>query len=217
MLSNGNYAQYLPQGLPPQFIMGAFGAGTPQFGQQGLFGTPGLYGGHPGYGLDFGYHSYPGYHSGYQGLGQQFQLGTAFGGSGQQIVGQQIVLALGQLAQHVATQGVLAHQIGAWLGQLTQQLAQQIALQDRLDRQVPFGQVPFANTYGGFAGNSPFIGVGNQAGFQAGFGNPGFGATLGQNPFGAATSGGYGGQGFAPQGFTPQAQMWGTNRPAMAS
>ncbi len=173
MLSNGNYAQYLPQGLAPQFF-GAFGAGTPQFGPQGVFGqgvfsVPGGYGSHPGFGLD-----------------------------GQQSASQQIVLALGQLAQHVATQGVLAHQIGAWLGQLTQQLAQQIAQQDR--------QAPYANLYGGFAGNSPFIGVGN----QAGFGNQTFGTAPGQGPFSPGASSGYG-------GYTPHVQTWGTGRPTMAS
>src|SRR4051812_13999741 len=102
MLSNGNYAQYFPQGLTPQFIGSlaggapqfGFAAGVPQVGPQGLFGqnvfgVPGAYGGNPGYGQDFG--------------------------SG---AGQHIVFALGQLAQHVATQGVLTQQIGASLGQL---------------------------------------------------------------------------------------------------
>ncbi len=192
MLSNGNYAQYFPQGLNPQ-LMGTFAGGAPQLGPQGVFGqsvfgVPGAYGGNSGYGLD--------------------------SGSG---AGQHIVFALGQLAQHVATQGALAQQIGASLGQLVQQLAYQIVQQGR--------QATFPSIYGG----SPFSGFGN----QAGLGNSVFDAGLGQSlPFNTGTSGGLGGygftpqgftpqgfapQGFTPQGFTPQAQMWGIPRPAMAS
>ena len=176
MLSNGNYAQYFPQGLTPQ-LFGTLAGGAPQFGYaagvpqlgqqgvfgQGVFGVPGAYG-NPGYGQDFG--------------------------SG---AGQHIVFALSQLAQHVATQGVFAQQIGASLGQLVQQLAYQIAQQGR--------QATFPNIYGG----SPFSGFGNQQSL----------------PFSAATPGGFGGglggYGFTPQGFAPQTQMWGTPRPAMAS
>ncbi len=171
MLSNGNYAQYFPQGLTPQFF-GGFGAGAPQFvGPQGLSGFPGLFGGHAGFGLD----------SGYQGFGQQFPLGSV--GAGPQIAIQQITFALGQLAHYVATQGILAQQIGATLGQLAQ-YAQQIAQQGR--------SLPFANA-SGLPAQSPFIGFGN----QTGFGNQLFGAAPAQSPFSPGTSGGYGG--FTPQ------------------
>jgi hypothetical protein len=191
MLSNGNYAQYFPQTLTPQF-MGAFGAG-PQFGQQGAFGMPGAYGGYPGFGSD----------TISQGFGQQLPFSPALGASGGNLgVSHQIALALGQLAQHVATQGVLAQQIGGSLSQLAQQLIQQVAQQGR--------QVPFANVYGGFAGNSPlnspFVGFGNPPGFA----NQTFAAAPGQVPFSQGTSAGFG-------AVTPQAQAWASNRPAMAS
>jgi hypothetical protein len=203
MLSNGNLSQYFPQGAP-------------QFGLQGIFGPAGLYGGNPGFGPE----SYQ------QGFAQQIPFGNSVAGnSGNPGIGPQIIWALGQLAQQVATQGIVAQQLGAALSQLAQHVAMQLLhggaanvsggtfagqplgsphlgnpafnpLLQNFGAPVRHGQ---AGNFGGSAGNPAFMG--------AGAGAQGFGLQPGQNPL----AGGM--QGFG--GFAPQNPGWGVNQPAM--
>jgi hypothetical protein len=198
MLSNGNQYfsqgfQYPQQGLtPPQ--LGLLGMGAPQFGPQGV----------PGAGAYSGGWS-PEAHQQGSGFAQQIPFGNSFAAtSGQAGLGPQLIWALSQLAQQVATQGIVAQQLGAVLSQLTQQLAPQ-ALQS-------FGAQGYGGqpgNFGGFAAsptfNSPAFNIGG-AGVQ-GFGAQGLSTAPGQNPF-------VGQQGFA--GFAPQIPGWAIHRPAMA-
>lgn len=202
MFSNGNYAQYLPQGL--QYIPGAYGAyGTSPYGGSGS-------------GQEFGS----------QGLGQQGPAGGSFAAFGStqspQSIGPQIITTLSQLANQVVAQGVAAQQVGVLLGQLAQQVhMQQIAaqasyqgnpftgahafnqLQHQLALQGRVGQ--WGNALGGVAANPAFTGQG--------FGGQGIGAAFGQSPYTATVPVGYGG--FAPQMQVPQNQAWAINRPAV--
>jgi hypothetical protein len=196
MLSNGNLSQYFPQGAP-------------QFGLQGMFGPAGLYGGNPGFGPD----PYQ------QGFAQSIPFGNSVAGnSGNPGIGPQITWALGQLAQQVATQGVVAQQLGAALSQLAQHVAMQLLHGGAANvfAGQPFGSPYLGNpafnpvlqnfgaavrhgqagSFGGSAGNPAFIG--------AGAGAQGF---AGQNPSPGAM------QGFG--GFAPQNPGWGVNQPAM--
>jgi hypothetical protein len=105
----------------------------------------------------------------------------SFGGSNPV---SQFAPVLGHLAQQLAIQGAVTHQIGIALHQLTQQLV---------------GQGAQGYPGVGFGGGQAFAGAGQP------FGGAG-GQYFGQNPFAGAAQGGYG-------GFNPQAQAWGANRP----
>jgi hypothetical protein len=199
MLSNGNLSQYFQ--------------GVPQFGPQGMFGPAGVYGGNPGFGPEFAHQ---------QGFAQQQIPFVNSFVSGNPGAGPQIIWALGQLAQQVAAQGVVAQQLGGALSQLAQHVATQI-LQGG-GGNVSGGQ-SFGNPYLGNPGFNPlpqsfgapghgaqpghFLGGlgGNSAFTGGGTGSQGFGSPQGQNPF----AGGM--QGFA--GFSPQNPGWGINRAAM--
>jgi hypothetical protein len=205
MLSNGNLSQYLPQGAP-------------QFGPQGMFGPAGVYGNNPGFGPEFAYqHGF---------AHQQIPFGNSFAANSVNPgVGPQIIWALGQLAQQVAAQGVVAQQLGAALSQLAQHVATQI-LQGgagNLPGGISAGQ-SFGNPYLGNPAFNPLLqnfgapGYGAQPGNFAGLaGNPafngagagaqGFGSPQGQSPFAGGMPG--------LSSFAAQSPGWGINRPAM--
>ena len=190
MQLNGNYAQHYPQFFNPQFL-GGFGTGWPQQGlhPQGPFSGPvGGFGGSPGMGQDSGYQAFgqPGF------FGQTGQVNPLAGfiGQGPQGYGvagvgnpHQIIAALGQLAHHVAVQGLAVQQIGALLGQLTVQIAAQSRAGQPGQSFQPQGFQPQGQSFG-----------------------QGFGSPFGQSAFSPDA---YGGS--AP--FAAQPQMWGGNRP----
>jgi hypothetical protein len=206
-----SFSPFASQGLMPQSFVGA-----PQFG-------PGLSGPQGGYGMNgpfahdyqaqspyaFGaamnaylqnpFTAYPYLQNPQFSYGPQLpgpavhnpflNSGSLSGYAGAQIPAQQLLPVLAQLAQQISVQSALIQQLGITLYQLAHQLTAQI-LQSQLGAGPGAGQ--------GFgAAVSPFGGIG-----QAGPGGP-FSA---QNPFAAATQGGYG-------AFNPQAQgWWGGNR-----
>jgi hypothetical protein len=193
MWSNGNLSQYFPQGAP-------------QFGLQGMFGPAGLYGGNA---PEFAYQ---------QGFAQQIPFAnSAAWNSGNPGIGPQITWALAQLAQQVATQGVVAQQLGAALSQLAQHVAMQLlhgGAANGFAGQPPGNPAfnPLLQNFGapvrpGQAGNFPGGSAGNPTFTGGGAGAQGFGLQPGQNPF----AGGL-------QGFSGSAQQnpgWGVNHPAM--
>ena len=161
MLSNPS--QYLPQGWGSQFS-GIQGFGSPQmsvgpFGQAFPFGGNAPFGYDPGQ-IGAGQQQYP-----FGGLTHPFaqnpfaqQLQNPFtpfathpyGGTFHP--GQQILPALGQLAQQIAVQSAVTQQIGAALHQLVQQLAVQGSQ----------GQQGFQQGFG-LGSGQPFAGLNPQA------------------------------------------------------
>jgi hypothetical protein len=135
------YPQYSPQAL----MASPFGAT--------LFAPPGLHAGNAAFGYE-------------PGFGSMVQPSQPFAyhipGQAPYAVAQQLVLALGQLAQQISMQSVVGQQIGSALQQLTQQIqAQTLPALPGFGVGQPYGQIV-----------SPYIGATS----------PFFGATAGAYP-----------------------------------
>jgi hypothetical protein len=165
-----NFSQYAPQGLAPQFP-GLPGIGAPQL-NAALLGQPGVYA-----------NAWSGQELGQQGGNQQvppwagqinpfayqpltqspFILGSAAQNPNLQSQGAagsplhnptQMVPVLGQLAQQLAIQSALTHQVAQHIGVAVQHLAHQLAVQNQQGQY--YGQNPFApSMQGGYSGFNP--------------------------------------------------------------
>jgi hypothetical protein len=152
MLSN--FSQYAPQGLAPQ-IPGLQGIAAPQL-NSALTGQPGVYGS-----------AWPGNELGWQGSNSNQQPPLGFGPAGvmpnlqgHAIQNSQIqnsahmVPVLGQLAQQLAIQSAITHQVAQQVGVAVQHLAHQLAVHGLQAQYYP--QNPYAASFqGGYPGFNP--------------------------------------------------------------